>query len=51
MGAAADAVEPLAGESGEQAGTLQEPGAVVCCGDGGPQVSFAVIPEDETNRT
>lgn len=40
-GTAAQPVEPLAGEAGEQTGTVQEPSAAVCRGDGRPQVRFS----------
>lgn len=40
-GAASEPVEPLAGEAGEETGTVQEAGAALRCGDGRPQVRFS----------
>lgn len=48
--AAADAVEPLAGEAGEEGGAVQEPRAAVSCRDAGPQVRLAVIPVAEMKK-
>lgn len=50
--AAADPVEPLAGEAGEEARAVEEARAAVRRGDGRPQVRFTVIPAgEETGST